>query len=219
VFTGLVEELGKVTSFARGQSSAQITLTAYKVLEGINIGDSIAVNGVCLTVVNYGKEYFQADMMWETLKKSSLGDLKVGDRVNLERALRLGDRLGGHLVSGHIDGVGTIINQQVVEIALVTEIRAPETVIKYMINEGSVAVDGISLTVAEVRKDSFLVSLIPHSAKVTTLGFKKKGDKVNLEGDLIGKYVERLMDFNSPGLEKPKSGISLDFLAENGFTR
>ncbi|MEL7564494.1 MAG: riboflavin synthase, partial [Dehalobacterium sp.] len=186
MFTGLVEELGRVRSIARGHSSAQITLSSDKVLDGINIGDSIAVNGVCLTVINYGKEYFQADIMWETMKKSSLGDLKVDDRVNLERALRLGDRLGGHLVSGHIDGVGAIINQQVVGIALVTEIRAPEAVLKYMINEGSVAVDGISLTVAEVRKDSFLVSLIPHSAKVTTLGFKKKGDMVNLEGDLIG---------------------------------
>lgn len=219
MFTGLVEELGKVTLLARGQNSAQITLSARKVLDGINIGDSIAVNGVCLTVVSYGKDYFQADVMWETLKKSSLGDLKAGDRVNLERALRLGDRLGGHLVSGHIDGVGTVMNQQEVGIAVVTEIQAPETVLKYVINKGSVAVDGISLTVVEVKKDGFFVSLIPHSAKVTTLGYKKKGDKVNLEGDLIGKYVERLMNFNSSEPETPKSGLSLSFLSEHGFVR
>lgn len=217
MFTGLVEELGRVISLVRGPSSAQIALSAEKILENINIGDSIAVNGVCLTVVGYEKGYFKADMMLETLNKSSLGDLKAGDKVNLERALRMGDRLGGHLVSGHIDGVGNIIRQQVEGIATVTEIQAPEHVLKYIIKKGSIAVDGISLTVVDVKEDSFIVSLIPHSAKVTTLGYKGKGDKVNLEGDLIGKYVERLLNFNSAESEPAKPGLSLNFLADHGF--
>lgn len=217
MFTGLIEELGKVASLSREHISARIKIAAVKVLEEIKIGDSIAVNGVCLTVVSYGQNYFEADVMWETLKKSSLEHLVVGDMVNLERALRLGDRLGGHLVSGHIDGVGIIINQQKVGIALVTEIQAPEKALKYMIREGSIAVDGISLTVAEVKKDSFLVSLIPHSAKVTTMGLKKKGDQVNLEGDLIGKYVERLMSFKNSDSKTSNSSLSLETLAEHGF--
>ncbi|ATW24688.1 riboflavin synthase [Candidatus Formimonas warabiya] len=217
MFTGLIEELGTVSALAGGENSARITVAARIVLEQLNIGDSIAVNGVCLTVVDYGKSSFQADVMRETLLKSSLGALKTGDKVNLERALRLGDRLGGHLVSGHIDGVGVIINQQVVDIAVVTEIQTGPALLKYVIPKGSVAVDGISLTVVEVKKDSFTVSLIPHTAKVTTLGYKKKGDTVNLEGDLIGKYIERFMGWQDQGSEKPPSRVSLDFLAEHGF--
>lgn len=217
MFTGLIEELGRVTALARGASSAKLTLSARRVLEDAKIGDSIAVNGVCLTVVHMGKDHFQADVMLETLMKSNLGDLHPGDPVNLERAMRLGDRLGGHLVSGHIDGVGEIIRREVVDIAVVTEIQAPEHVLKYIIYKGSVAVDGISLTVAAVKKDSFVVSLIPHSAQATTLGYKRKGDRVNLEGDLIGKYVERFVRLEDQEAERTTSGLSVHFLAEHGF--
>ncbi len=182
------------------------------------IGDSIAVNGVCLTVVEIGRDYFQADVMMETLGKSSLGDLKSGDRVNLERAVRLGDRLGGHMVSGHIDGVGTVGRQEKLDIALLTEIMAPAGVLKYMIPKGSIAIDGVSLTIVDVKKDRFTVSLIPHSAKMTTLGYKKSGDTVNLEGDMIGKYVERLMFFQENERQVKKSSISLEYLAEHGFS-
>ncbi|MGI6679420.1 MAG: riboflavin synthase [Dehalobacterium sp.] len=217
MFTGLVEELGRVIDLKKGSGSARISLAAQKILEGVHIGDSIAVNGVCLTAVEIGEDYFQADVMMETLRKSSLGDLKLGDRVNLERAVRLGDRLGGHLVSGHIDGVGSIGRQEKVDIALFMEILAPTNVLKYMIPKGSVAVDGISLTIVDVLEDRFTVSLIPHSAKMTTLGYKKTGAKVNLEGDMIGKYVERLMLYNEGDNRESKSIISLEYLAEHGF--
>jgi riboflavin synthase len=217
LFTGLVEELGRVIDLKKGSGSARISLAAQKILEGVHIGDSIAVNGVCLTAVEIGEDYFQADVMMETLRKSSLGDLKLGDRVNLERAVRLGDRLGGHLVSGHIDGVGSIGRQEKVDIALFMEILAPTNVLKYMIPKGSVAVDGISLTIVDVLEDRFTVSLIPHSAKMTTLGYKKTGAKVNLEGDMIGKYVERLMLYNEGDNRESKSIISLEYLAEHGF--
>ncbi|MEN3002808.1 riboflavin synthase [Dehalobacterium formicoaceticum] len=218
MFTGLVEELGRVIGLKKGQNSARIILSAQKVLKGTVIGDSIAVNGVCLTVVEIGRDYFQADVMMETLGKSSLGDLKSGDRVNLERAVRLGDRLGGHMVSGHIDGVGTVGRQEKLDIALLTEIMAPAGVLKYMIPKGSIAIDGVSLTIVDVEKDRFTVSLIPHSAKMTTLGYKKSGDKVNLEGDMIGKYVERLMFFQENERQEKKSSISLEYLAEHGFS-
>lgn len=218
MFTGLVEELGRVIGLKKGQNSARIILSAQKVLKGTVIGDSIAVNGVCLTVVEIGRDYFQADVMMETLGKSSLGDLKSGDRVNLERAVRLGDRLGGHMVSGHIDGVGTVGRQEKLDIALLTEIMAPAGVLKYMIPKGSIAIDGVSLTIVDVKKDRFTVSLIPHSAKMTTLGYKKSGDKVNLEGDMIGKYVERLMFFQENERQEKKSSISLEYLAEHGFS-
>jgi len=217
MFTGIVEELGTVVSVKKGENSAQITIKASRVLTDLKIGDSVAVNGVCLTVVSFGTSCFAADVMAETLAKSSLGTIFPGGKVNLERALRLGDRLGGHLVSGHIDGVGEILNKNEIDIAVVTEIRAPSELLKYVIRKGSVAVDGISLTVVDVQKDSFTVSLIPHTAKATTLGYKKKGDKVNLETDMIGKYVEKLCCYNDRGKEEEKSPISLNFLREHGF--
>lgn len=216
MFTGIIEELGQVQSLSRGAKSARLVVQAGVVLEETKIGDSIAVNGVCLTVTDMSGRTFSADIMAETLDKSNLGDLHPGQRVNLERAMALGARLGGHLVSGHIDGVGTILGQEKVDIALVTEISAPPQVLKYVIRKGSIAIDGISLTVIDVTDRSFSVSLIPHTAKLTTLGFKKAGDKVNLEGDLIGKYIERLMGFRGEE-EKTKSGMTTQWLAENGF--
>lgn len=215
MFTGIVEELGTIKSMGRGAKSIKLTMGADLVLEDVKIGDSIAVNGICLTVTEFSKSQFTVDVMAETLQRTNLGKLKAGARVNLERALRLSDRLGGHIVSGHIDGVGTIINQQQVDIALLTEIKAPPEVLKYVVKKGSVAIDGISLTVVDYSSDSFTVSLIPHTAKLTTLGFKKTGDEVNLEGDMLVKYMERLMAGKK---DNPVAkGLSMDFLAGNGF--
>lgn len=215
MFTGIVEELGSIRAVRRGAESAQLLIEAARVIEGSRVGDSIMVNGVCLTSVHFGERSFTADVMAETLAKSNLGNLKAGDKVNLERALRLGDRLGGHIVSGHIDGVGTIIGREKKDIATLVSIKAPDAVMRYIIKKGSVAIDGISLTVVDFGKDTFQVSLIPHTARETTLGFKKTGDSVNLEGDIIGKYIERMVSFQ--GGRESNSSISISFLAEHGF--
>jgi len=215
VFTGIVEELGTLLGIRHGADSARLIIGAEKVLEDVQVGDSIAVNGVCLTVVQFNSREFTADVMPETLAKTNLGALKPGDRVNLERALQLGDRLGGHLVSGHIDGVGIITRIQRRDIASLVTIRAPEEVMRYIIKKGSVAIDGVSLTVVDFQPESFEVSLIPHTAHATTLGHKKVGDAVNLEADVIGKYIEKLIV--SRGGNAKESKISLSFLAEHGF--
>ena len=217
MFTGMVEELGSLQSISKGAHSARLKIAAGQVLEGLKIGDSIAVNGVCLTVVAFDRTGFAADVMAETLLKSGLGSLRPGEKVNLERALRLGDRLGGHLVSGHIDGMGLIRRQSTVDIAMITEISADDQLLRFILDKGSIAVDGISLTVVEVLPDSFTVSLIPHTAAQTTLGIKRVGDRVNLETDLIGKYIARLMPGEKNKGDGTEAGISLGFLVENGF--
>lgn len=214
MFTGIIEELGTVQRLDRGSNSCQIVIQAAQVLEDVKLGDSIAINGVCLTVTSFDREHFTADMMAETLAKTNLKDLGSGQRVNLERATRLGDRMGGHLVQGHVDAVGTIVEQQKVGIATVLRIKASDELLQYLVAKGSVAIDGISLTVVEVLSDSFTVSIIPHTSKMTTLGFKKSGDTVNLEADIIGRYVEKLLK-RSEG--KNKSVLSSEFLAEHGF--
>jgi riboflavin synthase len=214
VFTGIIEELGTVRSLERGSDSCQIFIMAQKVLEDVKLGDSIAINGVCLTVTSFDREHFSADMMAETLAKTNLKDLSPGQKINLERAARLGDRMGGHLVQGHIDGVGTMVEQQKVGIAKIIRIKAPPEIMDYLVSKGSVAIDGISLTVIDVLSDSFTVSIIPHTAKMTTLGFKKTGDTVNLEADIIGRYVEKLLN-KSRG--KNPAPLSPEFLAEHGF--
>ncbi|MEW6772154.1 MAG: riboflavin synthase [Bacillota bacterium] len=211
MFTGIIEELGQVRGITRQAVSAGLQITADKVMEGLRVGDSIAVNGVCLTVTAFKDKSFQADVMAETLAKTNLGELKVGHRVNLERALRLGDRFGGHIVTGHVDGVGRILRKERQEIAQVFSIQAPPEVSFYLIKKGSVAVDGISLTVVESWEDGFTVSIIPHTAAVTTLGFKGPGDTVNLEADLIAKYVAKFLQAAQPGR------IDTSFLAEHGF--
>ena len=186
------------------------------ILEDLKIGDSVAVNGVCLTATSIGAGGFTADVMHETLNRSSLGALQKGSHVNLERAMLANGRFGGHIVSGHIDGTGTIGSIQKDDNALWYTILADAKLLRYIVEKGSVTIDGISLTVADVQSDRFAVSLIPHTAKVTVLGEKRTGDIVNLETDIIGKYVEKLM---KPTVEetKQKSGITMEFLAENGF--
>ncbi|WIW71848.1 riboflavin synthase [Anaerosinus gibii] len=215
MFTGLIEELGIVKAIQSGAKSIQLTITAKKVLEDVKIGDSIAVNGTCLTVVRYNQHDFTADVMPETVKRTVLSQLKIGDVVNLERTLALGDRFGGHIVSGHIDGIGTILSMTKDDNAIVVKIKVADHLLRYIIEKGSVAIDGISLTVVEVADSYFSVSLIPHSAQMTTLGKKAVGDIVNIENDIIGKYVERLLNLSVK--EEKKTSISMDFLRENGF--
>ena len=225
MFTGIIEETGKIESVANGNKSAIITIIADKVLKGTKIGDSIAVNGVCLPVTSISGNKFTADVMAETIRRSSLGTLKHGSKVNLERAMAADGRFGGHIVSGHIDGTGVIRSLEREDNAVWVEIETPDKLLKYIVEKGSIAIDGISLTVAKLTDDSFSVSVIPHTGEETTLLAKKPGDIVNLENDIVGKYVERLMNFNtsqkSPFDNKTatstKSNITMDFLTENGF--
>ncbi len=223
MFTGIIEETGKVEAVAKGSNSAVITITAGKVLKDTKIGDSIAVNGVCLTVTSISGSKFSADVMAETLRRSSLGSLKHGSRVNLERAMAANGRFGGHIVSGHIDGVGVISSFEKEDNAVWVEIETPAKILRYIVEKGSITIDGISLTVAKLTDSSFAVSVIPHTGEETTLLNKKPGDIVNLENDIVGKYVERLMSFKTDDKdnkreERNNSGsITMDFLNENGF--
>ena len=215
MFTGIIEEVGTVKRIQRSGSSSFIEIQAKKVLEDVHLGDSIAVNGVCLTVTHFGGGMFRADVMNETLSRSSLGSLASGSPVNLERAMAAGGRFGGHIVSGHIDGTGTISDIRNDGIAVWYTVSAPPELLRYIVEKGSVAIDGISLTVAKVTDTSFSVSIIPHTAAETILGTKKTGDTVNLENDIIGKYVEKLM--KPADSEAQKQGLTMDFLAKNGF--
>jgi riboflavin synthase len=192
VFTGIVEELGEVRAVTELTDAARLTVAGPRVTADAGHGDSIAVNGVCLTVVEAGGGVFTADVMRETLVRSSLGALTVGDRVNLERAAALGDRLGGHLVQGHVDGTGTILERRPAEHWEVVRISLPAELARYVVSKGSIAVDGVSLTVVDAAEASFSVSLIPTTLELTTLGHRKPGDPVNLEVDVVAKYVERL---------------------------
>lgn len=217
MFTGIIEELGVIQSIKKGTESAKIRVAAPCIMSDVKLGDSIAVNGICLTVVAFDAATFTAEVMAETLAKTNLGDLRTGEKVNLERALRLHDRLGGHLVSGHVDGVGTIIRQTGQDIALVTEIGYPAILGKYLAPKGSIAIDGISLTLVGVETASFTISLIPHSRGMTTLGFKKSGDKVNIEVDVIARYLEKLTRQGSGELAGNSGTFTPSFLAEHGF--
>lgn len=216
MFTGLVAELGTVQRLARQGNSYHLTVGAKKVLENLKIGDSVAVNGACLTVVRMDDSGFTADVMPETVRLTNIGSLQPGSRVNLERTLRLCDGLDGHIVSGHVEGLGTISEQRPEGIAVVVTISTPPELLKYIIKKGSIAIDGISLTVTEVTDTSFSVSLIPHTAKETTLGLKKVGDSVNLETDILGKYVERMLTWNQKQEGKADT-LDMNMLLENGF--
>lgn len=215
MFTGIIEEIGTISAVRRNPLEAKLTIFAEKIFSDLKIGDSVAVNGVCLTASEISGNTFTADVMNETFHRSSLSELKSGSPVNLERAMAADGRFGGHIVAGHVDGTGIITNIKKDDNAVWYTISADNSIMKYIIEKGSVAVDGISLTVAEVLKDSFSVSVIPHTAKETILSQKKLGDTVNLENDLVGKYVEKLLNFNHD--EKPKSRITREFLANAGF--
>ena len=215
MFTGIVEEMGILRSVRRGAHSAVLSIGAETVLSDLKIGDSVAVNGVCLTATTVDAGGFTADVMHETLRRSSLGALAPGNPVNLERAMAADGRFGGHMVAGHIDGTGTITETRRDDNAVWYTVSAAPSLLRYIVEKGSIAIDGISLTVAAVEADRFFVSVIPHTAAVTVLGRKQPGDIVNLETDLIGKYVEKLL---RPAADTaPKSGISLEFLMKNGF--
>ena len=220
MFTGLIEEVGQLEAITGNEQAGRLVIRAQKVLEGVQLGDSISVNGVCLTVTSYTSRQFSVDVMPETLNKTSLGRLRAGQHVNLERAMRLGDRFGGHIVSGHVDGTGVILSRQPHANAVLFRIGVEPQLLKYLIPRGSVCVDGISLTVVNVEEKSFSVSIIPHTLAQTSLQDRRAGDLVNLEMDVIGKYVERLLGFRTPegqAGEKAGSGLSLAFLQDNGF--
>lgn len=222
MFTGIIEETGTVKKIIDGQSSGSIEIKADKVLSGTNIGDSIAVNGVCLTVTRIHSGSFVADVMAETLRKTNLGDLPIGAKVNLERAMAANGRFGGHIVSGHIDGTGKILSLQPEGNAVWVTISAPASILHLIVNKGSIAIDGISLTVAYVDNSVFKVSIIPHTGEETTLLGHKPGDVVNLENDVIGKYVEKLLlpysgKEGETSEKAEKTGITIEFLQEHGF--
>lgn len=216
MFTGIVEELGKMVSLEMGASSGVITIEAAKVMEDAQLGDSIAVNGVCLTARDFGSGTFSADVMPETIRKTNLGSLKRGGIVNLERALTLSGRLGGHLMLGHVDGTGKVVSIRPEGNAIVYTMTAPEEVRRYLLPQGSIGVDGVSLTVARMEGDKFSVSLIPHTVKMTTLGHYGVGYQVNLEADVIGKYVAKMLKGGLP-VGQAEGGLTLEKLAEGGF--
>jgi len=216
VFTGIIEEIGTVQNVKRGANSSALTISGDIIFSDLKIGDSVAVEGVCLTAAAISGKTFTADVMHETLKRSSIGSLKSGSPVNLERAMAAQGRFGGHIVSGHIDGTGLITEIKKDDNAILYKIKANDNIIKYIVEKGSIAIDGISLTVTFVTGDSFGVSIIPHTAGATTLSLKKAGAGVNLENDIIGKYVEKLMG-HKPGGEA-KGGLTMELLTQYGYT-
>ncbi len=220
MFTGLIEEVGNIQNVRHGARSCILTIGCKKVLEGSQIGDSIAVNGVCLTVTSMGGSYYTADVMAETMNRSSLGQLRSGDSVNLERAMLANGRFGGHIVSGHIDGTGTVQSIEPDDNAIWYTIAARPSLLRYIVEKGSITIDGISLTVAYVDEYCFKVSIIPHTQQVTALHDRGVGDIVNLECDIIGKYVEKLLQpaaATDAKEIKKESGITEDFLRKYGF--
>ncbi len=211
MFTGIIEEIGTVQKIRMGSSSCVLTVAAEKVLADVHIGDSIAVNGTCLTVCDFQVRSFSADVMPETMRRTNLGRLTPGSPVNLERAMPADGRFGGHIVSGHIDGTGTVKSLKREDNAVWVTVAADQAILRYIVEKGSVAIDGISLTVAKVTTQFFVVSVIPHTGAETTLLTRKPGDFVNLECDIVAKYVEKLCG-------KPQQdGVTADFLAEHGF--
>jgi riboflavin synthase len=216
MFTGIVEEMGAITALAKTLAGTRLTILASTVMGDLKIGDSVSVNGTCLTVVSRTDKDFNVEVSPETLSVTTLGFLNSGTPVNLERAMRLNERIGGHLVAGHVDGVGVIRSRHQDSNAIVFTIEAPPNILRYCVAKGSVTVDGISLTINDVSEKGFSVTIIPHTAKVTTLGLKQINDTVNLESDLIGKYVERLLQERGQ-LPKPTISIDTDYLQKRGL--
>ncbi len=212
MFTGIVEEVGKVKSISNGV----LQIEANKVLEDVHTGDSIAVNGICLTVTSFTAHSFQADVMPETIRRTSLNELKLGSPVNLERAMAVGSRFGGHIVSGHIDGTGRIVSLKEEKNAVLMKIAADSSLLRYIVEKGSVALDGISLTVAAVTDRDFTVSLIPHTRQVTNLSAKGEGSTINIENDVVGKYVEKLLK-PAEAEDKSSGSVTMELLLSNGF--
>ncbi|MEI6857596.1 riboflavin synthase [Psychrilyobacter sp.] len=217
MFTGLVEEMGEVIGLETGDLSLKITVRSKSVIEGAKLGDSIATNGTCLTATKIGDNYFEADIMHESVKRTNLKRLRVGDRVNLEKSLTLATPLGGHLVTGDVDGEGMISNIYSDGIAKIYVVKIEPRLMKYVVEKGRITLDGASLTVVDFGDDFLSVSLIPHTQEMITLGSKSVGDYINVETDLIGKYVERMMTFKEKPMTEKKSNITESFLAENGF--
>ena len=216
MFTGIIEEIGTVTAIKKSALESRLTISAEKIFSDLKTGDSVAVNGVCLTASVISGNTFTADVMNETFSRTSLAALSSGSHVNLERAMVADGRFGGHIVAGHVDGTGIIKDIRKDGNAVWFIIGASPEVLKYIVEKGSVAIDGISLTVAEVTKNNFSVSTIPHTLSQTILAEKKTGDAVNLENDIIGKYVERLMGFTK-GNKTDKGRVTLELLARNGY--
>ncbi len=210
MFTGIIEEKGHIENISHGAKSCRLTIKADKIFDDLKLGDSVAVNGVCLTAQSINPPCFTADVMAETMRMTNIGDLTKGSTVNLERAMMLNGRFGGHIVSGHIDGTGTVVSKIKEDNAFLVTVTANDNIMRYIIHKGSVTLDGISLTVAKISNDRFTVSIIPHTASETTLLDKRTGDKINIECDVIGKYIEKFT-------RKQGSGITAKFLKENGF--
>ena len=217
MFTGIIEEIGSVTNSSLIGGSGELRIGAALILEGCKLGDSIAVNGVCLTVTKMTDREIAFDVSVETLRRSNLGNLKRGDRVNLERALAADGRFGGHMVSGHIDGTGTLNDRRREGNAIIFTFNAPPAIIRYLIEKGSIAIDGISLTIFALTKDNFSVAVIPLSLEQTTLDKKNIGATVNLENDLVAKYIEKLLQPDNRNPDNPTSTLNLDLLRKHGF--
>ena len=215
MFTGIIEGKGKVLRIERRGEARRLTIEFPSHLTEVQLGDSISINGACLTIVEKGNQTSRLDLSEETIKKSVLSELKEGDTVNLERALRLNDRLGGHFVTGHIDGIGVITEKKKERDFVNLRVRVPENVSKYVVPKGSIAIDGISLTVNECRGTEILLTLIPYTLEKTTLMDKRVGDHVNLEADILGKYVEKLLNRRDGKSE----GLDLSFLKEHGILK
>jgi riboflavin synthase len=217
MFTGIVEEMGVIKRLEKSGVGTTLTILASTVMEDIEVGASISVNGACLTVVSVGEREFAVEVSPETLAVTTLGQLAAGTPVNLERAMKLNERIGGHLVAGHVDGVGSIRNRTPEGNAIVLTIEAPKEILRYCVHKGSITLDGISMTINEIGDRTFSVAVIPHTAKATTLGLKKPGETVNLEADLIGKYVERLLQERGQLPAKPAPVIDREYLQKRGL--
>lgn len=198
MFTGIIEEMGRVAAFIKNENASRLTITAKTVMTDLKTGESVTINGACMTVLDLSLDGFSCDLSPETLALTNLGELKTGDRVNLERAMRMNDRLGGHMVSGHVEGIGKIVKKESLENAVIMSIEVPPQVLRYCVPKGSITLDGVSMTLNQLSEKEVTICIIPHTAGMTTLGFKDAGDSLNLESDLIGRYVERLLQGGAP---------------------